>query len=113
MPGGHFSIAHQSHSDRARYLRRGMPISPRVSCAATVLPRNRTKSAKNEGVAPPYGVASSWVLHFHGVASGGYPCFSGTLALRVSLCSLLVGAFPLLCALGRSLSAPSLFAPLP
>ena len=66
-------------------------------------PRNRTKSARNGGIAPPLGVASSWVLHFHGVASGGYPCFLGTLALRVSLCSLLVGAFPLLCALGNSL----------
>ena len=76
-------------------------------------PRNRTKSARNGGIAPPLGVASSWVLHFHGVASCGYPCFLGTLALRVSVCSLLVGAFPLLCALGNSLSAASLFALLP
>ena len=46
------------------------------------------------GYCTPYGVASSWVLHFHGVASGGYPCFLGTLALGVSLRSLLLSAFP-------------------
>jgi hypothetical protein len=39
------------------------------------------------GVLHPRGVASSWVLHFHGVASRVYPYFLGTLALRVSLFS--------------------------
>src|SRR5215217_8450286 len=40
------------HSERARYSRRGMPISPRVSRAATVLPRNRRRSASNGALHP-------------------------------------------------------------
>src|SRR5215211_2758296 len=52
--------------DKPRTAVEGMLISPRVSRAATVLRRNRRRSARNGGIAPPYGVASSWVLHRFG-----------------------------------------------